>query len=62
MKKAPHKKVADDETIVVCKKFFFLNDFEKGEILRKGFSLKETTFFYQTSETGQILPKTVFLP
>ena len=31
MKKSPHKKVADDEPIVVCKTFFFLNDFEKGE-------------------------------
>ena len=31
-----------------------------GQILRIGFDLMETNFFGQTSETGQIIPKTVF--
>ena len=35
--------------------------FEKGKILKKFFDLMETTFFVQTSDTGQILPETVFL-
>ena len=40
---------------------FFLNKFENGQILRKGFDLMETTFFCQTSEMRQILSKTCFL-
>ena len=40
---------------------FFLNEFEKGYILKNSFDLMETTFFVQTSEMGQIFPKTVLL-
>ena len=32
----------------------FLNEFEKGQILKKGFDLMETTFFVQTSKMVQI--------
>ncbi len=39
----------------------FLNEFEKGQILKKGFGLMETTFFVQTSEMGQLSQKTVLL-
>ncbi len=39
----------------------FFNKSEKGQILRKILILNGTTFFGQTSETGQILTKTVFL-
>ena len=40
---------------------FFLNLFEKGQILKKGFDLMEIIFSVQTIEIGQILPETVLL-
>ena len=40
----------------------FLNNFEKGLILRNGFDLMETTFLGQTSEVGQIISKEDFPP
>ncbi len=42
-------------------KWYFFNKSEKVQILRKILILNGTTFFGQTSETGQILTKTVFL-
>ena len=41
------------------RKLFFLSEFEKGQIQRKGFDLMEKTLFGKTCEMGQIIPKIV---
>ena len=55
------KKVTISETSTeILRKVVFLNNFEKVQILRKIWIC--LNLFDQTSERGQILTKTIFLP
>ena len=56
------KLTISERTQELLRKLFFSQRVRNGLILRIDFDLIEMTFFCQTGETGQLLPKKVFFP